>query len=100
MELRSSSSARGSNGAATSSGARTITIHVDNQSAIHLLRDPISSHRTKHIDVAFHFVHEHVDQQRVKFVFVPTNEQRADALTKPVGKQALQTFVDFCCLRP
>eukprot|EP00877_Chromochloris_zofingiensis_P008872 jgi/Chrzof1/4238/Cz14g04120.t1 len=44
-----------------------ITIMADNQSAIKLLRNPISSMRTKHIDVAYHFARERVVRKEVVF---------------------------------
>lgn len=100
----SGSGARSSGSDARSGGGgeqqqQCIVMHADNQSAIKLLKDPISSHRTKHIDVAFHFARKHVRKGHIKFVFVPTNKQLADALTKAVGKQPLLTFLAACGLR-
>ena len=33
-------------------------VHCDNQSAIHLSKDPMHHERTKHIDVRYHFVRD------------------------------------------
>ena len=65
-----------------------ITINADNQSALKLLYHPISSARSKHIDVAHHFVRERVERGEIDFVYVSTDKQVADMLTKPlpVGK--------------
>lgn len=60
----------------------TIEIKSDNQGALKLLRNPISSLRTKHIDVAHHFARERVMRGEVSFSFVSTSYMLADALTK------------------
>ena len=40
----------------------------DNQGAIQLSRNPRFHNRTKHIDVAFHFIHERIASNEVKVV--------------------------------
>eukprot|EP00877_Chromochloris_zofingiensis_P010261 jgi/Chrzof1/5489/Cz16g05060.t1 len=63
-----------------------ITIMADNQSAIKLLRNPISSMRTKHIDVAYHFARERVVRKEVVFRFVSTQNMVADIMTKALSE--------------
>jgi hypothetical protein len=70
----------------------TVTIHDDNQSTIKLLKNPISSQRSKHIDVAHHFARERITRGEIDFVYLPTGEMLADALTKPVPRPKLE----FC----
>jgi hypothetical protein len=55
---------------------------ADNQSAIKLLRNPISSLRSKHIDVAHHFARERVMIGDVSFSYVKTEDMLADMMTK------------------
>ena len=62
-----------------------INLYSDNQGAIKLLRNPISSMRSKHIDVMHHFARERVVRGEVAFHFVPTDKNIADALTKPLA---------------
>ena len=62
----------------------TISIMADNQSAIKLLRNPISSIRSKHIDVVHHFARERVMRKEVAFHYVKTQDMVADVLTKAV----------------
>lgn len=62
----------------------TVSIQADNQSAIKLLKNPISSMRSKHIDVQYHFARERVSRNEIAFSYVSTNDMVADALTKAV----------------
>ena len=57
---------------------------VDNAEAISLANNPLSSARTKHIDVRFHFLRELVRSKMIEVVYVPTKFQHADILTKPL----------------
>ena len=62
-----------------------ITINADNQSAIKLLKNPVFSMRSKHIDVIYHFARERVTRGDVSFKYIRTDEMVADVLTKPVS---------------
>ena len=55
---------------------------VDNDGAISLANNPLSSARTKHIVVRFHFIQELTRSKTISVEYVPTKEQRADILTK------------------
>lgn len=72
----------------------TVMLKGDNQAALKLLRNPISSVRTKHIDVAHHFVRERVARNEVSFTYLSTDKMVADALTKALPQDKLR----FCCL--
>ena len=72
--------------------ALPIDILADNQSAIKLLRNPISSLRSKHIDVVHHFARERVSRNQISFTYIKTDHMVADALTKPVSA----TKFNFC----
>ncbi|XP_067931146.1 uncharacterized protein [Watersipora subatra] len=59
-------------------------LYTDNQGAIAMTKGNTSSHtHTMHIDVRYHFLRE---QQHVEFQYVPTNENVADCMTKPLAK--------------
>ena len=58
------------------------TLHVDNQSAMAIARNPEFHERTKHIDVRYHYIRQVVDDGTVHLAYTPTQEQVVDVLTK------------------
>lgn len=67
-------------------------IFEDNQGCIALAENPVHHQRTKHIDVRYHFIRERVESGEIKIVYVPTSEQVADILTKPLAKVKFEKF--------
>ena len=74
---------------------KTIKVFVDNGGAINLASNPLSSARTKHIDVRFHFVRELLSSGIIAVKYVPTSEQRADILTKALVGPIFREHRDF-----
>ena len=62
----------------------SVTLLLDNQSAMQLARNPVHHSRTKHIDVRHHFIREKVESGEIKLEYVPTADQVADIFTKPL----------------
>jgi hypothetical protein len=71
-------------------GDAAIKIFADNQGAIKLLKNPVSSMRSKHIDVAYHFARERVARGEVRFSYLATDKMLADMFTKPVTRAKLE----------
>ena len=65
---------------------KKITIRVDNRSAIALTENLVFHGRSKHIHRRFHFIREFVEDDQVEVEHVPGSEQRADILTKSLGR--------------
>ncbi len=60
------------------------TLHMDNQSAISVSKNPEHHGRMKHLDLRFYWLRDAVNDKMITPSFVPTTEQVADILTKPL----------------
>ena len=63
-----------------------IPVYEDNNSCILLAEHPVFHLRTKHIDIRYHFIREHIIQNEIKLCQIDTNYQIADMLTKGLNK--------------
>ncbi|KAJ9542321.1 hypothetical protein OSB04_028827 [Centaurea solstitialis] len=61
-----------------------IPIYCDNTSAIAIANNPVLHSKTKHIEVRYHFIRDHVMNGDIELHFVPTEYQFADLFTKPL----------------
>lgn len=66
---------------------KTTIIKEDNQACIAIAENPTQHARTKHIDVRYHFVREHVSENRIKLEYVMSRENLADIFTKGLGRE-------------
>ena len=62
----------------------TITMCNDNQSSMHIIRNPSSHNRSKHIDVRFHFIRDHYQNGTISLKYIESEKLCADFLTKGV----------------
>jgi hypothetical protein len=69
-----------------------VLIGSDSQSALNLIDNPVYHERSKHIGIRVHYVREQVLKKEVEFIYVPTEYNVADALTKGVPREKLE----FC----
>ncbi|GAV76351.1 hypothetical protein CFOL_v3_19826 [Cephalotus follicularis] len=69
-----------------------VTIRCDNTSAICLEKNPVHHSITKHIDIRYHFIKDHIEKGDIELVFVPAQEQVADIFTKPLDEQTFSKF--------
>ena len=66
--------------------AEPTKLYEDNNSCIAQVENPLHHKRTKHIDIAYHFTRQMVEEDVVTMEKIDTTEQLADMLTKPLGK--------------
>ncbi|KAJ9519297.1 hypothetical protein QJQ45_023094, partial [Haematococcus lacustris] len=64
------------------SAVEPVTIMCDNEAAITLIKHPIASARSKHIDVLHHFVRERAARGELVFKYLASGANVADAMTK------------------
>ena len=62
-----------------------VRVFEDNQGAIALAENPLSSAGTKQTAVRFHFVRELLRAKKIDIQFVASEEQRPDILTKSLA---------------
>jgi hypothetical protein len=74
-------------------------LHIDNQSAIAIARNPEFHDRTKHIDVRYHFLRHKVEAEEIELPYVPTEDQIADVLTKGLVREKHERFAKEMGLR-
>ena len=77
-----------------------IRIYCDNQSNIQLARNSVFHPRTKHIEVHYCYVREHIIVGDIDIVYICTNLQMVDIFTKTLGTTKLQQFSLALDLRP
>eukprot|EP00253_Pinus_taeda_P024516 PITA_24516 len=67
-----------------------ISILCDNTCAISISKNLVMHSKTKHIPIKYHFLREQVLEQKVKLEYVPSKEQVADILTKPLPRETFE----------
>ena len=59
---------------------------------IQLAKNPVFHAQTKHIEVHYHFIHEHVLSSEVELQYVLPDWQVADMFIKPLSLDKLRQF--------
>ncbi|KAI3697734.1 hypothetical protein L6452_30831 [Arctium lappa] len=63
-----------------------IPIYCDSTSAIAIANNPVLHSKTKHIEIRYHFIRDHVMNGDIEIHFIPTDYQLADLFTKPLDE--------------
>ncbi|GKA53833.1 retrovirus-related pol polyprotein from transposon TNT 1-94 [Tanacetum coccineum] len=75
-------------------GFNKIPMYYDNKSAIALCCNNVQHSRSKHIDIRFHFIKEHVENGVIELYFVNTEYQLADIFTKALGRNRIEFLIN------
>ncbi|GKB77218.1 hypothetical protein Tco_0944113, partial [Tanacetum coccineum] len=70
-----------------------ITMYCDSKSVIAIPCNPVRHSRTKHINIYYHFIKEHVERGTVELYFVRTEYQLVDLFTKALPKGRFEYLV-------
>ncbi|KAK8924049.1 hypothetical protein KSP39_PZI019433 [Platanthera zijinensis] len=71
-----------------------IRLYCDNKAAISIANNPVHHDRTKHIEVDRHFIKEHIEKKIICILFVLSEGQLADILTKSLGANLHYGLID------
>jgi len=63
-----------------------VTLYEDNQSTIKQASSLLSSDRSKHMDIKYRFIKQHVANGDICLEYIPTADQPADALTRSLDR--------------
>jgi hypothetical protein len=81
--------------------ANPTPVLTDNEAALALAKDPRFHARAKHINTRCHYIRECVDNGNLLVSYIPTNDNVADILTKPLAAPAflrLRSYLGLCDL--
>ncbi|KAJ9564484.1 hypothetical protein OSB04_000450 [Centaurea solstitialis] len=70
-----------------------IPIYCDSKSAIAISCNPVQHTKTKHIDIRYHFIKDHVKKGTIELYFVNTEFQLADSFTKALDEKRFNFLI-------
>nr|GEY53630.1 retrovirus-related Pol polyprotein from transposon TNT 1-94 [Tanacetum cinerariifolium] len=75
---------------------KMVPIFYDNTSSIAISNNQDLHSRTKHIDIRYHFIRDHILKGEIKLHFIPTEYQLAGIFTKPLDEPTFHK--EFWCI--
>ncbi|GJY89986.1 retrovirus-related pol polyprotein from transposon TNT 1-94 [Tanacetum coccineum] len=70
-----------------------VPIFCENTSAISISNNPVLHSRTKHIDIRYHFIKDHILKGDIELHYVPTKLHLADIFTKPLAEPSFTRLI-------
>ena len=72
-----------------------IPLYSDNNGAIQLAKNPAYHERSKHINVRYHLIRQKLADDTISIHYIPTKDQKADGLTKPLTTRRFKEFINL-----
>nr|GEZ79943.1 retrovirus-related Pol polyprotein from transposon TNT 1-94 [Tanacetum cinerariifolium] len=76
-----------------------IPMYYDNKSAIVLCCNNVQHSMSKHIDIRYHFIKEHVENGVIELYFVNMKYQLVDIFTKALGRERIEFLINKLGMR-
>ena len=74
---------------------KKVVVYEDNEGAIQLANNPLSSSRSKHIHVRYHFIRNEIREGNVSVSHIKSKDQCADVMTKPLPQDVFNGHCRF-----
>jgi hypothetical protein len=71
---------------------RATLILCDNQSYIKMTENPVFHDKLKHIEICYHYICDMVQRGALKLLYISTDDQVVDVLTKPLSRIKFEYF--------
>ena len=73
---------------------KPLILHCDNQSAIHIAKNPVQHERMKHIEIDMHFTRDKILEGLIQITYLPTSSQIADVFSKIIPSAQFKELLD------
>jgi len=71
-----------------------MNLFYDNKAAIDISQNPIQHDWTKHMEIDIHFIKRNLEEKIFWFIFVKSEDQLADILTKAISSRIFNDSLD------
>ena len=71
---------------------QSVMLCTNNQGSISNATNPVASSKMKHVAIQYFKIREYVDNKHISIVYIATEDNQADILTKPLGRVKFEKF--------
>ncbi|GKA07467.1 putative ribonuclease H-like domain-containing protein [Tanacetum coccineum] len=68
-------------------------IHIDNESTIYIVKNPVFHSKTKHIEIRHHFIRDSNEKKLIQMIKIHTDQNVADLITKAFDVSRFQYLI-------
>ncbi|GKF60604.1 hypothetical protein Tco_0177390, partial [Tanacetum coccineum] len=68
-------------------------IHINNESTICIVKNPVFHSKTKHIEIRHHFIKDYNEKKLIQMIKIHTNQNVTDLLTKAFDVSRFQYLI-------